>query len=313
MSMDWVPPAEDEPPADRPSWSRLLGVLGLAVGLVVALNLLTGGAGSTPTRALAPARPAAPPTAEAPMPIPCPTGLGGVELDGTPRPRGTPVVLERCVKDPHRRQGMVLRRARDGSIGRNSAVVTWPVAAYGYRPTGLELSPDGHRRELVWEVGGDLARVHGDLPEWELIAIAERVTVQQDILLIGPPPGFFLLYANWYPAALTHEVRYFPLQANLVPYLGANGLVFTGMQRSAELEDLLLDDPGRRAVGAVHGHPAMLTSRLGSAAVLWEPTPGTWAYVAYTGIIGTEQVGQALVELARTSRELTDAEFQSRL
>ena len=318
---DWEPPPGADTPPAGPAGPRLLGLLGLAMGAVLAVNLLTGGGTGTPTRTTAPSpAPSASRTAyhqhpvTRPLPLGvdsirrCPVVLGGVELGGDPKPRGAPLERWRCQPAADDRQAVVVRR-QDGSFARNSAVVAWPVTAQESTPTGLEPSHDGRRRTLVWELMGSPARIRGDLPEAQLIRIAEAVRVMQGVLLVLTPEGFRTVHGGPYAPELVHEVRYNPAATGASPALGYDGLVFSGMQGGAELEDQVLAGGTPGEAGTIGGRPAVFAASVASGAVVWEPSPGLVAYVGYSGAAQSQSARDALLSLARQARVLTPAQF----
>lgn len=317
---DWEPPEDADADSARPSAGRLLGILGLAVVALLAVNLLTGGgptggpARPMPTASAASAGPAAY-TPPPPLPIGvdsthrCPQDLGGLALGGDPRPSGVALQRWQCQDEEVARSAIVVRRAAGGWLGHLGAVVTWPLTGREAAATGLTPSPDRSRRQLVWPLAGGLARVRGDLPEDDLIAIARRVTERDTELSLVPPPGLVVVLRGRYAAQLVQELRYSPQAVGVTTTLGYDGPVFTGLQGGAALEDGLYAARAR-VVGDVGGLPAML-GPFATAVVAWEVEPGRVAYVGYGSQRTSDGVVGALLALARGSRLLTQPQFQA--
>lgn len=198
---------------------------------------------------------------------------------------------------------MVVRRD-DGSLGRNGAVVTYPVDR-GQQGTGERVqvgAADGFRRSgvIVWPLAGRDARIRGDLPETDLIRIAESTTVAGGRPAVAPPPRFRVVDRSPSRLSLVHETRY---------HSGDLGFTYTGLTAGGGFEDALYT-VGVTPVGSVHGSPAVAsTVQGGNGTVAWEPAPGLVAYVGWSSEPISERTTAAAVRLAEAARILTPQQW----
>jgi hypothetical protein len=214
--------------------------------------------------------------------------------------------LDRWDRTAHSGPWAVVVRRHDGSLGRHSAVVTFPVPGSG---SGLRVSVGAvsGRREpgtVWWPIGGARARIHGELGPAELVTIAAATRVVAGRPVVGAPAGFTVDSSGPYRPPHVREVRYDG--SRLDPRL--SGLVYTGVGAVGGFEDQLL---GRVvSCGSVGGHPAVVSEVGGGNPTLaWQVAPGL---VAYVGISGGEASGQALaalVELAGGARTVDDRQW----
>jgi hypothetical protein len=194
-------------------------------------------------------------------------------------------------------------RRHDGSLGRHSAVVTFPVPA-----------PDSRRTakagQITWRIGGGYARVRGDLPKATLVRIAAATTVTAGRPEVEPPPGLSVTAAGTARARDMREVRYGSDSVGEAAAL-SSGVTFTGVVRCGGFEDQLYV-AGARAAGTVHGKPAVVTSALiGDGLLAWQPAPGVVAYVGYSGAPLTEATIAALHRIAERTRLLNPRQWQT--
>ncbi len=226
-----------------------------------------------------------------------PKQLPGLLVDGPPIH-----ALDR--RDATAAQGpatVVLRRG-DGSLGRHSAVVTFPVPAL---TSGTAVTVDGASGrldgdQLVWPVGGAYARVRGDLGDASLLAIARRTSVRGGRPDVRPPDGLAVVFTGPYRAPLVQEARYGSAKLGEGGPLG-DGLAYTGVVRAGGFEDRLYAAHARTGF-RVKGRPAVLSDvQGGNGTLAWEIEPGVVAYVGYSGNTLTDQAAQALTRLADRS------------
>jgi hypothetical protein len=194
-------------------------------------------------------------------------------------------------------------RRDGGSLGRHSAVVTFPVAA-----------PDSGRTakagQITWRIGGGYARVRGDLPKAMLARIAAATTVTAGRPEVEPPPGLSVTAAGTARARDMREIRYGSDNVGEAAAL-SSGVTFTGVVRCGGFEDQLYV-AGARAAGTVHGRPAVVTSALiGDGLLAWEPAPGVVAYVGYSGAPLTDATIAALHRIAERTRLLNPQQWQT--
>jgi hypothetical protein len=172
---------------------------------------------------------------------------------------------------------VVVRRA-GGSLGHDGAVVTYPVAREA-----------AGRGKVVKRLGDAYARVRGDLPAADLEAIAGRITISGGQPAVRPPAGLVVVASGTYRPLSIREVRYGSAEVGEQESLG-NGLTFTGVAAAGGYEDALY------AGGS-------LTSMFGgNGALAWEPSPGTIAFVAYSGATLGAGAEAALQRLAARAR-----------
>jgi hypothetical protein len=203
-------------------------------------------------------------------------------------------------------------RRHDGSVGINSAVVTFPVPAPG-KGRAVKIggaSGTAGDGEITWRIGGAYARVRGDLPEPELVAIAAATTVTAGRPAVEPPAGLSVTATAPSRPRDLREVRYLSAAAGEAAAL-SEGVTFTGVVRCGGFEDRLYAAKAR-AAGTVHGKPAVVTSALeGDGLLAWEPTPGVVAYVGYSGAPFTDAAVAALHRIAERTRLLNPQQWQT--
>jgi hypothetical protein len=203
-------------------------------------------------------------------------------------------------------------RRGDGSLGRNGAVVTFPVPAPQLgRPVQVGgvtgRAGDG---EIACPIGGAHARVRGDLPRTELVGIAAATTVVSGRPHVDPPSGLSVTSTGTSRPRYIREARYGSDEVGEADELSL-GLTYTGVARCGGLEDRLYAADAQ-ASGTVHGRPAVVTSALGGNGVLaWEPEPGLVAYVGYSGASLDEGAVATLHRIAERTRLLSTAQWQA--
>ena len=196
---------------------------------------------------------------------------------------------------------VVVRRA-DGSLGRNSAVITFPVAA------APPATVPGTR---VWALAGAHARIHGDLSEGELTAIADRVRVVRGRPVLDAPAGYTAVSTGSYRPAVIREMRYGTEALGETDSLGG-GLTYTGFVSGGGYEDQLFDEELALA-GPVNGKPAVVTTVFGgNGALAWEPAPGLIAYIGYSGSQLDDNASAALLRLAVRANLLGAQQWRGR-
>ena len=89
-------------------------------------------------------------------------------------------------------------RRSDGSFGQHGAVVTWPVEV-------TEAAQSDHA--LSWVLAGKTARIQGDLPHANLVAIAAGTTLVSGRPVVTAPTGFGVVSTGLSEAPLVHELR----------------------------------------------------------------------------------------------------------
>lgn len=205
-----------------------------------------------------------------------------------------------------------LVRRTGGSLGSHGAVVTFPAPALTTgRPVTVRGAPGRlDRGELVWAVRGAYARVRGDLPDADLLAIARRTSIETGRPSVRPPAGVSVVFAGPYRASLVQEARYGSAQLGEGRDLG-NGLAYTGVLSAGGFEDQLYASHGHAGY-RVHGNPAVLSAvQGGNATLAWELSPGLVAYVGYSGNSLTNQSARALNRLAERSHLLSETDWNA--
>ena len=298
--------------ARAPRGLVLVAVLASAVGLAVAANTLGGSSTQPPPR---------PPPADATATVSEPTSsdslttpsirvetalpaIGGLALGGS---RGGYVTRN----DPTAVTGpwtVVVRRA-DGSLGRYGAVVTYPAPTNDAPNTGASIrvgSVSGISGPgfILWPLGNGQARIRGDLPQADLVHIAELTTVVAGQPQVAPPAGFRVIARAPSRLPLIHEVRYGSSDLGVGRALG-DGLTYTGLTSGGGFEDALYAE-GATPAGTVHGAAAVLSSvQGGNGTLAWESSPGVVAYVGWSGAPVNAKTVTALRTLAEGAYILT--------
>ncbi|MFF6806132.1 hypothetical protein [Streptomyces sp. NPDC012616] len=306
---------------DRPPWRpsrRLTAVTAavvssavIVVGIVAVVNEPDG------RRPRAPESPsaAAPSGSAFPHGPDAPVGAGqtpGLVIAGAPLPRDA-TLIRRDLSAGAGPSTVVLRRSDgSGSLGRHGAVVTFPVTApsRGSPVRVGEVSGRALAREVVWPVAGSYARVRGDLPRSELIAVAAATRVASGRPRVEAPRGLSVAATGTLWPVHVNETRYSSRGTGETDEL-SGGLTFTGVARCGGFEDALYAT-GAQPAGTVHGRPAVLTSAFGgNGALAWEPAPGVVAYVGYSGAHLDRGAVDALRRLAARTRLLSPAQWRT--
>ncbi|WP_406004980.1 hypothetical protein OG440_01485 [Streptomyces sp. NBC_00637] len=303
---------------DRPPWRpprRLIAAataVALSAALVIAIVAVNGSDERTP--AAPAASPSASPTGSAfPAGPDAAVGAGqtpGMVITGLALPRGATLV--RRDRTANAGPSTVVVRRSDGSLGRHGAVVTFPVPApTGGRPVQVgRTSATAQDREITWPVGGSYARVRGDLPQAELIAVAAATRVVSGRPDVAAPPGLSVTATGRSRALSVHETRYSSAATGEADEL-SGGLTFTGVARCGGLEDQMYA-AGVQPAGTVDGKPAVITSVFGgNGALAWEPVPGVVAYIGYSGAQLDQGAVAALHRLAARTRLLSPGQWQA--
>ncbi|MCU1396543.1 MAG: hypothetical protein JWM34_4971 [Ilumatobacteraceae bacterium] len=286
----------------RRTETRRLGIASAAalVALCIAGVAVVGRHDPTVTETAAPTSTATP-TTRPPAPVP---DVGGIALAGSAERSA----LDRRDAAAEAGPWSVIVRGPHGSLGVDSAIVTYPDEAPGkaLRPVQVgDVIGSARDGAVIWKLGIGYARVQGDLPEAELIRIADAVSVDAGSghAVVAPISGYTVGTPTPYRSPDVHELRYYSdiAQDTLA------GLVYTGVFDGASFEDQLLQ--GDPTLGFhVDGHPAVVsTVQGGNATLAWELSPGVVAYVGYSGAQLTHETMATLQDLANASTVLTNA------
>jgi hypothetical protein len=222
----------------------------------------------------------------------------------------------------------VVVRGPGGSLGHNSAVVTFPMstAEPGSTSSSGPAIPSGQGGgrtvrvgsvlgritdgELTWPIGGAQAWVRGDVPARRLLEIAGATRVVNGRPLVAPAPGRLVTTVAPARPVYLPEAHYGSADAGESATLG-NGLTYTGVVGSGGFEDALYQW-GFQPSGTVHGKPAVITSVQGGNGVLaWEPLPGVVAYVGYSGELLEDGAIAALHRLAERASLVSPSRWRS--
>jgi hypothetical protein len=281
-----------------PRWVVVLAAAALAVAAVTALVLDRDREGPSATPEPATSQPQ--PIPRNPIivpprhPVPSPQAVGLLVM-------GVGSTL--TVHDPAADRGAwtVTLRRPDGSLGRHGAVVTYPAPPgppgrlVQVGPVTGSMSP----RSVTWPLGESHARVRGDLPARDLLAVAEATTLESGRPHVRAPRGLAVVASGPYRSRILRDARYGGVGPPvLAQFLG--GLVYTTVCDGAGFEDQLY---GRgRPGGTVHGSPAVF-SRVGGGneTLAWQLRPGIVAFVGYSGTLQGAEGRRALRALARAS------------
>jgi hypothetical protein len=199
----------------------------------------------------------------------------GLLIDGS-----TSALLNRVDRTAPKGPWSVTVRRTDGSLGRHSAVVTFPV------PKAVDQGGP-----FLWPLGGGFARIRGDLSFAELKAIADATAVRGGRPVVRPPKGFRVVSSARYWSSEVREARYESRDLGESGTIDA-GLTFTGVTRGGWFEDELYL-AGSEYAGSVHGKPAVASVQVGgNGGIAWEPSAGVVAYIGYSG----GQFGRAPIE-----------------
>ena len=152
------------------------------------------------------------------------------------------------------------------------------------------------------------ARIRGDLPQADLVHIAELTTVVAGQPQVAPPAGFRVIASLPSRLPLIHEIRYASADLGVGPALG-DGLTYTGLTSGGGFEDALYAE-GATPAGTVHGAAAVLSSvQGGNGTLAWEPSPGVVAYVGWSGGPVNAEIVTALRTLAEGTYILTPRQW----
>ncbi|XVU29502.1 hypothetical protein ACQPZJ_21235 [Actinoplanes sp. CA-054009] len=269
---------------DKPPWrpSRRLVVAGVVVllALVAGWALLNRG-GPSPVTPVAVDPSSC--TASAPVPsLGVPSAVTGaspvaIVIEGACHPGAG---LDRRDDTAGAGPWTIVVRRPGGSLGRDGAVITYPVA-----------SSATARGVVVKALGGEHVRVRGDLPAADLRALADRVRLSGGRPVVTPPAGLSVVASGTYRPASVHEVRYGTAELGEQDVLGG-GLTFTGVAAAGGYEDHLY---ATGSLSSVFG---------GNGAIAWEPKPGLIAFIGYSGALRGEATDEALKRLAGRARAI---------
>ncbi|MEO5744426.1 MAG: hypothetical protein ABIQ53_07535 [Terracoccus sp.] len=291
---------------------RLLSVVGIVLLALVGVWALGRFDASSPTDA-APLPSRSTPPVSTTSPDPAESGVepsvtletalppfGGVALDYmTPGAaltiRDLPAVFDAWT---------VVVRRDDGSLGQHGAVVTYPVpAAPRENRNRVSVGPvDGVATagQIVWPLGGQHARVRGDLPVALLAQIAAATRVVEGRPQVAPPPRFTVISRSPSRMPLVHQLRY---------YQGALGMTYTGLARGGSFEDALYAGTVT-VMGNVQQAPAVASTVAGgNGTVAWEPSPGLVAYVGWSGVPLSASSAATAFRLAQSSQILSGRQW----
>ena len=291
-------------------------VLALPLAVAVAADSLVGSSARPPSRTPSAATSlmgatranstASPRRVETALPA-----IGGLALRGH---RGD-VFLTRS--DPAAAAGgawTVVVRRTGGSLGRDGAVVTYPAPTSDFTDTGTPIrvgsvTGTAGRGFILWPLGSGYARIRGDLPQADLLHIAQFTKLLSGLLPdVRPTEGFRVIARSPSRLPLIHEVRSSCEHLGLVPALG-DGLIYTGMTSGGGFEDALYA-AGVTPAGRVHGSPAVVSSvEGGNATLAWEPSAGVVAYLGWSGAEMSPKAITALSALAASSYTLTPSQW----
>jgi len=157
---------------------------------------------------------------------------------------------------------------------------------------------------FVWPLAGTYARIRSDLPPPDVVRLALATTVVNAEPAIHPVSGYRIALAAPYRSGSIHEIRYHASQLGSGA-AGLRGLIYTGLLTAGGgFEDRLYARSATDA-GPVHGRPALATVTIGgNDVVAWEVTPGTIAYLGYSGTEFGPHTVDVLRQLAGRARAL---------
>lgn len=197
----------------------------------------------------------------------------------------------------------------DRGLGRHGAVVTYPASVTDFADTGAPIrvgSTTGisGRGFILWPLGNGRARVRGDLPQADLVHIAQLTTVVAGRPQVRPPAGLRVIARAPYRLPLIHEIWYGSSKLGLGSALGG-GITFTALTSGGGFEDALYAT-GATPAGTVDGAPALVSSvQGGNGTLAWEPSAGVVAYVGWSGAPISAKAVTALRNLAAGTYLLT--------
>jgi hypothetical protein len=285
----------DRPRRQVPNWVKGAAAVLLVIG-AVAYQVRDGDAEPRPVASSAPST--TPSRIESHVPvgpdIPVPKGeTPGLLIDGP-----TNGLVNRVDRTAAKGPWSVTVRRADGSLGRHSAVVTFPVP-----------KPVDQGGPFLWPLGGDFARIRGDLSFAELKAIADATVVRDGRPVVRPPKGFTVASSAPYWSSEVHETRYGTRDLGESHELDA-GLTFTGVTRGGWFEDQLFM-AGSEYVGWVSAKPVVASVQVGgNGGIAWEPSAGVIAYIGYSGAQFDRESIEALLRLGSRSVLTPEKDWQ---
>jgi hypothetical protein len=296
----------DKPPR-RPPWLLRAIAAVVIVAALVAVAVSTHGRAEEPASIIAIPSPSCRPVSPSPSQAGPPVAVivEGACAEGSG--------LERRHRSSAGSPWTVVVRRADGSLARHGAVVTFPVGApaAGRHVAVGRVSGTTGPGTVIWPLAGAYARIRGDLGERDLIGIAARTIVAGRRPVVPPLDGYRVVSAGRYQPPQTREVRYGTRDLGEQNTLDS-GLTFTGVTGSGGFEDQLYVTRTDDEYRTVDGKPAVVTMLFGgNGAIAWELTPGTIAYVGYSGALLTDQAIDALDRLAHRARALTAPQWQA--
>jgi hypothetical protein len=288
----------DGPQRQVPHWVKGAAAVLVVVG-VVAYQVRDGDGGGEPRPVASSATSSTPSPLQPPVPVGPDATVGKGEIPGLLIDGPVGGLVNRVDRTAARGPWSVTVRRADGSLGRHSAVVTFPVP-----------KPVDQGGPFLWPLGGDFARIRGDLSFAELRAIADATVARDGRPVVRPPKGFKVASSAPYWSSEVHETRYGTRDLGESDALDA-GLTFTGVRRGGWFEDQLFM-AGSEYVGSIHAKPVVAFSVPigGNGGIAWEPSAGVIAYIGYSGGHFDRESIEALLRLGARSVLASEKDWQ---
>jgi hypothetical protein len=240
------------------------------------------------------------PAARQQTPLPCPLPAEAPQRSPHLTALALPAAgatLERHVSKPHRWTTVIY--GSKGGFGGGEAVITYPLGR-----------PQRGPSYFSWRAGKHWVVAHGFLSV-PTSYLRRFVHISHGRPVVRGLAGYRLTVTVPAEPVVTREIRYDAGQLGAAGEV-LGGLVFTGVTRTGALDDWIVAGQPPQS-GTVDGAPAVVTTIFGgNAALAWEPTAGTVAYIGYSGASLSSTTVAALHCLAEQSRSVSHSQWHPR-
>lgn len=217
--------------------------------------------------------------------------------------------LDRRDHDAEKGPYSIVVRAKDGSMIRRTAVVTYQPDVIATVQTSFAEGPVVTELSIAKERGTLRVRAAG-LTQAEVSGIGDATQVvdgRPEVTLSSLPEFSVVASGSWSPSTV-REARYGCVETGEID---TQGLCYAAVTFSPGFEDALFES-GFQPGPLVDGRPsAVSTIGGGSGTLAWEPRPGVVAYIGYSAnpLVSEPSTVDAMARLAKRAELLSPGEW----